>query len=446
MPFMQIQPSWFRFLGAGAMLSLILTAFLVVGKGYSNNATGYVLKTPDRHSSSQGFPGSQSHSCPSSNATWEFVVQRDGNNHGLSEEQCLSAFPKLFAAIDKSAAFRADKLITFQELDDVSIEDGMVRGIVDGGELYVVDFAAMPYTFTRGKATLHSLNRALESFPGREHLPSIEFVLSTDDYSNGKGPVWSYSKQAGDEGIWLMPDFGYWAWPEVNIGSYKDIRRRIAAIDEGTVTPDGRTTSGLQFQEKKKQLAWRGNVATNSQIRGKLVDAAKGKSWASIREINWDGNDDDDDVQRNLLPMEEHCRYMFLAHTEGRSFSGRGKYLLNCRSVVISHKLVWLEAHHAAFISSGPDANYVEVERDFSDLERKIEFLIDNPEAAERIADNAVKTFRDRYLTPAAESCYWRHLIRMYAASCDFGPVLSETQDGEKQSRGVHFEDWILKS
>jgi hypothetical protein len=31
----------------------------------------------------------------------------------------------------------------------------------------------------------------------------------------------------------LMPDFGYWAWPEVQIGPYHEVRRRIAAIDDG---------------------------------------------------------------------------------------------------------------------------------------------------------------------------------------------------------------------
>jgi hypothetical protein len=239
-----------------------------------------------------------------------------------------------------------------------------------------------------------------------------------------------------------MPDFGYWAWPEVKVGPYKDIRRRIAAVDEGEAHPDGSSVPGMQFKEKKKQLVWRGSVTTNPELRGKLLKAAQGRSWASIRVIDWDN---ENDVRYNLLPMEEHCRYMFLAHTEGRSFSGRGKYLLNCRSVVVSHKLVWREAHHAALIASGPEANYVEVERDFSDLDRKISFLIDNPEIAERIADNAVRTFRDRYLTPAAESCYWRYLIRQYAASCEFEPVLyNSQQNGKKQARGVPFESWLL--
>lgn len=82
--------------------------------------------------------------------------------------------------------------------------------------------------------------------------------------------------------------------------------------------------------------------------------------------------------------------------------------------------------------------------RDFSDLQRKVEFLVDNPGTAERIAENAVRTFRDRYLTPAAESCYWRELVRRYGEASAFEPVLFGDRGGEKVRRGVHFESWVL--
>jgi hypothetical protein len=283
------------------------------------------------------------------------------------------------------------------------------------------------------------------AYPDRHLLPNIEFIFTTEDFANdptGRGPIWAYSKREEDTSVWLMPDFGYWAWPEVQIGPYHEVRRRIAAIDDGETTADGSTTPGLRFQDKKKQLVWRGSLATNPGVRSKLLKSAQSRSWASVRVIDWD---DENDIRFNLLPIEDHCRYMFLAHTEGRSFSGRGKYLLNCRSVMISHPLIWREAHHAALIASGPNANYVEVEQDFADLPRKVDFLIDNPQVAERIAENSVRTFRDRYLTPAAESCYWRHLVRQYASVLDFEPVLFATgRDGKLTSRGTPFETWLL--
>ncbi|KAL2817312.1 glycosyl transferase family 90-domain-containing protein [Aspergillus granulosus] len=447
-----------RFLGAGAALSLFLLTFLVFGHStYSTNheGSGYILKpTSGPTSNAQCECDSQSstgnNTAQRGGIKWEFDFRRDGDNHGLSDEQCLSAFPKLFGDLDRVAQERvgSGKLITFDDVDELSRsgEDangdrGLVRAAVVGGELYIISYGSMPYTFSRGKATLHSLNRALSAYAERQSLPNVEFVLSTDDFftprpgnQEAQGlPIWSYSKTTTDTTTWLMPDFGYWSWPEVRIGAYKEIRARIAAVDAETA-----------FHSKKKQLAWRGSVATNPEIRGALLDAARGKSWASIRDIDWS---DPSSVEENVLPMEEYCRYMFLAHAEGRSFSGRGKYLLNCKSVVISHELAWLEAHHGALIASGPEANYVQVSRDWSDLERKVEHLIDNPAVAERIAGNAVRTFRERYLTPAAESCYWRYLITKYAEASGFEPLLESIKgsgSGERVKRGVHFDTWAL--
>ncbi|KAL4806354.1 glycosyl transferase family 90-domain-containing protein [Aspergillus unguis] len=460
MPFPSPQASSFRFLGAGAALSLILLTFLLFGRsshfglGGEDSAAGYVLKSSSCSDVPHAQPETDVEFSADSQAggeEWVFDVQRDGDNHGLSGEQCLAAFPKLFGEIDSVAEARKEKPITFREVDELAIKggadengNGIVRAMILDGELYLIQYGPMPYTFSRGKATLHSLHRALAAYPDRKNLPNIEFVFTTDDFSTGQSPVWSYSKQATEEdkGVWLMPDFGYWSWPEVKVGSYKEVRRRIAEVDDGSFSPssnNGRPENGLKFHDKKKQLLWRGSVTANPEIRGALLRASRGKSWASMREIVWAN------PAPNILPMEDHCQYMFLAHTEGRSFSGRGKYLLNCRSVVISHKLQWIEAHHGALISSGPDANYVEVNRDFSDLEHKLEFLLDNPEAAERIAENAVRTFRDRYLTPAAESCYWRHLVRRYGEVSAFEPVLYEKSGKEWVKRGVHFESWVLE-
>lgn len=250
------------------------------------------------------------------------------------------------------------------------------------------------------------------------------------DYVNQSKPIFSYTKRDDDESIWLMPDFGYWAWPDVRVGAYRDVRRRIARVESEVGFP------------QKKQLVWRGSLSEAPELRGKLLKQTRGKHWASIRVLDWES---DEDLRVNLLSIEDHCRYMFLAHTEGRSFSGRGKYLFNCRSVVISHRLIWREAHHAALIASGPGQNYVEVERDFSDLEEKVEYLLDHPDAAERIAENSVATFRDRYLTPAAEACYWRYLLQQYASVCDFIPDIYETSDrGVQELRGVPYEEWVL--
>ena len=71
--------------------------------------------------------------------------------------------------------------------------------------------------------------------------------------------------------------------------------------------------------------------------------------------------------------------------------------------------------------------------------------LLDNPARARAIADNSVRTFRERYLTPAAEACYWRALFNGY------GSVFNETEDDASDSKldeldekGMRFESYVL--
>jgi len=108
---------------------------------------------------------------------WEVEVDRDGDNHGLTDEQCEIAFPKLFGEIEKSVATRKDNPIPFEEFDSRQVIDGMVRAIVYNGEVRtsrqipnvpetkIFSFTWLilricPTPLVADWASLHSLNRA----------------------------------------------------------------------------------------------------------------------------------------------------------------------------------------------------------------------------------------------------------------------------------------------
>jgi hypothetical protein len=99
----------------------------------------------------------------------------------------------------------------------------------------------------------------------------------------------------------------------------------------------------------------------------------------------------------------------------GQSYSGRGKYLHNCNLVVIMPKRTWIEPHHALLVSSGLKQNIVEVQVNISDSEESTLGLLEVEEKAQLIAHKVVETIRDRYLTPAAQACYWRWIISGWA-------------------------------
>jgi len=84
------------------------------------------------------------------------------------------------------------------------------------------------------------------------------------------------------------------------------------------------------------------------------------------------------------------------------------------------------------------------VKRDFSDLSDKMDWLLAHPNEAANIARNNVNQFRDKYLTPAAEACYWRRLIEEWA-TVGFEPSFYELRpDGTRKWRGIPYESFSL--
>lgn len=365
-------------------------------------------------------------------AAWNFDSVEDGENYGLSDIQCSSAFPKLYTSIDEMVARHASNPIRAKNLDGkMSGEHAVmlpVKAMIFQGELFIVDDQGMTDWYgTRLFATLDSIHRALVAFPDRRQLPNCEFVISWGDRPALGVPVWAYTKRDTPDyyNTWLMPDFGFFSWPEPKTGAYNEVRRAVERME-----------ANLAFEKKVPKLVWRG--APLNEDRGKLLNSSKDKDWADIRSLNWE---DGEDLKKNHLTLAEHCRYMFIAHASGFGWSGQGKYIRNCHSVVVSHTLEWREIYDSALVYSGPEQNAVRVADDWSDLEATMKTLLANTTSTKRIADNAREMLRERYLTPAAEACYWRKLIRGYA-SVSFDPEFYEA-DGQT-ARGVPYESFTL--
>lgn len=127
-----------------------------------------------------------------------------------------------------------------------------------------------------------------------------------------------------------------------------------------------------------------------------------------------------------LLTPEEHCQYKYLGHVEGIAYSGRLKYIQQCRSVIVAHKMKYLQHFHHLFNSdpSSPDQNIViSPGRNFDELPATMDALIKDDKRAEQIADNSYKFFR-HWLSPSSVDCYWRRLIERWAELQTFQPTL----------------------
>ena len=219
-----------------------------------------------------------------------------------------------------------------------------------------------------------------------------------------------------------MPEFNDWSHPAV--GSYDEFLAKVQASEEGG-----------GFMAKQNKLFWRGAPQGHDPRRESLISASEGQEW---NDVSFEG----------LIPMHDHCRYRFLANTEGFTWSGRLRYLLNCRSTIVAHKLEWITHWYPLLQASGADQNFIQVERDHSDLRAKMDYYTTNIEEAEKLAEKSVRVFRDRYLTPAAEACYWRRMFRSWKDLMNWEPRICE--DGGPQElgkcnwRGLSWEQYVM--
>ncbi|KAK7523441.1 DUF821 domain-containing protein [Phyllosticta citriasiana] len=362
---------------------------------------------------------------------WRFHPARDVRNYGLNDAQCDIAFPGLWHEIDQAASYmRKHGPIIQGELNLDWRDRGVVRAMIYDHQLYIIEAKGCTYRRDfreRSLATLQAINRAITAYTGP--IPNIEFTFCVEDIvyekveKTKRPPIWGFTRKPDWNNVWIMPDFGYWSWPTSPIGEYSDVRFQM-----------GLRERGVPFPEKKEKVLWRG--APMTEQREKLVAQWEHKPWSDIVPFDWS----DPDREKKFVDMPDHCQWKYVLHTEGRSYSGRLKYLQNCHSVPIIPELKWIEPHHALLIPNGPRQNYIPVKYDFSDLEEKVQTLLASPEFAEQVADNNVEMFRDRYLTPAAQACYWRKLFKAWR-EVSFEPEFS---DGYGHPRGMPFETYVL--
>lgn len=248
---------------------------------------------------------------PISKPYWTFQYGRDDKNEGLDRSQCQVAFPGLFEDVSRATNYWRDRGgITFDDLDAIHLEYGMARAFIHKGELYVVAARAKGEDHRRKiVATLGSIHRALVASPDRASHPDFEFVFSIEDrvddvMNNPNHPVWVLARKPTEEAVWLMPDFGFWAWDNLynTIGPYDQVVDRIKRSD-------------IPWSRKKKQLVWRGKPSFAPKLRRALMDASRGKPWNDVRSIDWYR-------KTNVIKMEDHCHYMFIAHVEGKNITG----------------------------------------------------------------------------------------------------------------------------
>lgn len=363
----------------------------------------------------------------------------------MDEATCLAEFPLLFPQISSNvAAWKAKGGISYTDLDNAartSVDNwGMARVVIRDGQLFLRQVREGGES--RISALLELLHEAVITDPASSTAADdrfstgVELVLSEadKDASPSSDAIWVLAKRTSEpaeKGTWLMPDFGFAGWPETGIASFAEFLH-LASLQDLLVP----------WSTKADRILWRG-LANGYPPRVDLLsrtDPTKvsgADEWADVQQTSFH---DVGDEFKPLIPMHHHCRHKFLVQTEGNSYSGRGKFLWACNSVTVAHKLEWTQHFHPALNSDARSRgqNMVELTGPlFDGLQETVRQLqaakdVDphqdlappppnrssgalgiNP--PQRIAENAVASLRNRYLTPAATNCYLRAALKAYA-------------------------------
>ncbi|WVQ79560.1 hypothetical protein IAT38_001659 [Cryptococcus sp. DSM 104549] len=363
----------------------------------------------------------------------------EASNLHLTEEQCLAQYPDLYLEADRARAWYK-KGIT-KDMVDAAEEEGNARLVILNNQLYVKAFKGG--INTRTQAAIAAVHRTV--LTSTEPLPDVDFVIQTSDGGGGEHPHFVLCRTAEQEALWLMPDFGFYSWPEPGVGAYSDVRTSALAFEEqmGLRVDDQLQVLHSNWENKTQKLFWRGSPMV--EVRHDLLRASKDQPWSDVKELNWGAvNQEEAERMKNngdLRSPAEHCEFAYLAHVEGWAYSGRLKYLQQCRSVVVAHPLKYIQHYHHLLNGreGDPHQNYVEVplplEENLPAVMEKL-LLPENEEMVQRIAENSWEDMRQGWISPAANECYYRHALRAYASVQKFRPSL--------EGRSAPYESFVL--
>jgi hypothetical protein len=243
-----------------------------------------------------------------SSQIWTYQYPTDANNEGLTQAQCESAFPGLFHDINRAISFWNISGGTLpHKLQGIRIVNGMTRARILHGQLYIVQSLAKGEDHRRKiLGVLSSIHCALVAAPDRGAIKNIEFIFSVEDLisdvAGRNDPIWALARKAHQKAAWLYPDFGLWAWDNLNheIGPYSQVVDAIIKLEK----------QEQEVPQKLWRLVWRGKLSFAPKLRRALLEVVRGQIWSDVKELDWRKKD-------NFISMENHCRWMFIAHVEG---------------------------------------------------------------------------------------------------------------------------------
>eukprot|EP00300_Choanocystis_sp_HF-7_P039515 c584_g1_i2.p1 GENE.c584_g1_i2~~c584_g1_i2.p1 ORF type:complete len:574 (+),score=83.17 c584_g1_i2:30-1751(+) len=304
-----------------------------------------------------------------------------------------------------------------------SYEMSCGTGLAINGMLYA---SVQKYYIYRPTSFLNLLGLAFVKYPHLAMmLPPVEFIWDQTDAPlqnappSELAPVLGYTGRSGPETTSIaVPDYSY------------DMSETISSRESPMRTWDAayhalqQYSAAVPYEKRIKKALFRG---AGNRYRFGMTDYL-------IKTYNFNGTNDwlDYDMiglqngwvfKAPSVPTSNYSNYAVQIYIDGNGASARFKYLLLSGSPVIKFippvgDNMQFEMWYFPFLE--PNVHYVPISR-YDELEGAVKSLLDNPERAKRMADDAAAVML-RYLHPDSHPCYYMATLAALVPKLSYQP------------------------
>jgi len=140
-----------------------------------------------------------------------------------------------------------------------------------------------------------------------------------------------------------------------------------------------------KFSDKKNVLIGRGKVHPSQPHRGKFMEMYHNHPMCNVGKVN--NHQLNPEWNKERITIDEHLKYKFILSLEGNDVASNLKWVMSSNSLAVMPK-----PKYETWFMEGtliPDYHYVLINDDYSNLEEKLNYYINNSDKAEQIIKNA---------------------------------------------------------
>ena len=212
------------------------------------------------------------------------------------------------------------------------------------------------------------------------------------------------------DGIVLIPCFTFWIFIAPSIGRWKSNLETLPKVADR-----------ISWKNRIGKLMWRGaRTGDRRWLTG--IGERRNDSTLDIEFIDWKPGKLSSHYSDNFKTIQEYCKYKYLLHQEGWSYSNRLKYLMLCGSPVIyANFYEWEEYWYHLLIH---DYNvFIFKDNGNETLFKNLTNSIMSDEVKAKYVGENGRDLVQRYLSEQAIICYFRNVLIEYAKLFTYKPM-----------------------